>query len=136
MLFAPALLEIIITAGCIGASMLLPRNVAGTSMLIVLIGLWFVVSCIVVLPSVVAWMFSITTITTRSIHTSHGLIWRRTRDLPISRITDVSLEQGLLDRVFGCGTIVLSDAASAEGARMKDVPHVERVRATLDDLMY
>lgn len=82
------------------------------------------------------WWHSVFTITDRRVSMSWGMFTKHSRELAISRITHVNIERGLLDRLFGCGTIVLRDAASIEPVRLADVPHVHQVRQLVDDLRF
>jgi hypothetical protein len=51
-------------------------------------------------------------------------------DIPMSRINSVQFEHGLLDRVFGCGTLII-ESASDEPLRFDDIPKVERVHTII-----
>lgn len=135
-LFVPVFVEVLMTAALIAAVVALPNTVAGVSVSLVLVIAWLIFSVIIMVPTLIAWRFSTFEITSRSVRTSTGFIWRRTRDVPISRITDISVEQGLLDRIVGCGTVVFADASSPQGARMRDIPHVNHVKDVLDGLIY
>ena len=41
----------------------------------------------------------------------------------MNRISDISYEKGLIDRMFGCGTLVVSDASEQGLVPLKDIPH-------------
>ena len=60
------------------------------------------------------WLTSEYTVTNRRLINRSGLITRVGRDIPLYRINDVSYERGLLDRILGCGTLVIA-VASEEG---------------------
>ena len=51
------------------------------------------------------------------------------------RISDVAFDQGILDRMLGCGTLVISDASTHGSVRLHDIPEVESVQRTLLDLL-
>src|SRR3569833_616779 len=51
-------------------------------------------------------------------------------DIPMGRINRVQFEHDLLDRVFGCGTLII-ESASAEPLRFEDIPHVEKVHTVI-----
>ncbi|OZM75067.1 hypothetical protein CFN78_02505 [Amycolatopsis antarctica] len=55
-----------------------------------------------------------------------GVIKRTGIDIPMSRINSVQFEHGLLDRVFGCGTLLI-ESASDEPLKFDDIPKVEQV---------
>ena len=73
--------------------------------------------------------------TTRRIITRRGLITRTGHDLPLNRINDVTYERGLLDRILGCGTLVLSTAAD-DPLTLPDVPHVEQVHLQMTEVLF
>ncbi|MHA7859853.1 PH domain-containing protein [Tessaracoccus sp. Y36] len=88
----------------------------------------------VVLPFL-RWLTSTYTITDRRIVTRRGIINKTGHDLPLRRINNVNYERSLTDRMLGCGTLILETAAGQPLA-LPDVPHVERVHVTINDLLY
>ncbi len=58
------------------------------------------------------WLTATYTITTKRLITREGLIARRGHDIPLLRISDVAYDMGIIDRIFGCGTLVISDAST------------------------
>lgn len=89
----------------------------------------------VVLPFL-RWLAATYTLTNRRLITRRGLITRKGRDIPLGRISDVSYSKGLLDRIFGCGTLIVSDATEQAGVPLKDIPEVERFHLTLNELLF
>jgi uncharacterized membrane protein YdbT with pleckstrin-like domain len=76
-----------------------------------------------------SWLTTSYVVTDRRIITRHGVISRTGRDMPISRINDVTFSHGgLLERVLKCGTLVIESAGERGQLRMRDVPHVEEVQ--------
>ena len=74
--------------------------------------------------------------TNRRISHRSGLLTKKGRDIPLYRINDVAMEKGVLDRILGCGTLVISDATEKAGMELYDVPHVEQVQVMLQNLLY
>jgi membrane protein YdbS with pleckstrin-like domain len=89
---------------------------------------------LVVRPLLV-WLTATYTITDRRLITRHGVLVRRGHDIPLSRISDVAYEFGLVDRMLGCGTLVVSDASTHGQVRLPDIPHVEETQRTLNRLL-
>ena len=81
------------------------------------------------------WLTATYTITNRRLITRQGLIARKGHDIPLMRISDVAFDQGILDRMLGCGTLVISDASTHGSVRLHDIPQVESVQRTLLDLL-
>lgn len=75
-------------------------------------------------------------VTNRRISHRSGILTQTGRDIPLHRVNDVGLEKDLLDRVLGCGTLIVSDATDKAGMRLHDVPDVETVQVTLQNLLH
>jgi membrane protein YdbS with pleckstrin-like domain len=106
----------------------------GTAMLVVWIVLaagivWFV------LRPLVVWATASYTITDRRLITRHGVIVRRGHDVPLARISDVAYEFGPIDRLLGCGTLVISDASTHGQVKLHDIPRVEDTQRRLNQLL-
>ena len=134
-LLLPALVLIVI-AGAAGYLSALPsgevREVAqwliwGLALLLVL---WFVVRPFLV------WIATTYTVTNRRLITRNGILTRRGHDIPLLRISDVSYEHGLIDRMLGCGTLVISDASEYGRVKLHDIPHVEQVHLKISDQLF
>ena len=77
----------------------------------------------------VKWITTSYVVTDRRIITRVGVIARTGRDMPISRINDVTFQHsGILERVLGCGTLVIESAGERGQLVLVDVPHVEEVQ--------
>ncbi len=68
------------------------------------------------------WFFSTYTLTNRRLITRHGVLTRTGRDIPLMRINDVSYEHGLIDRMLGCGTLLIESAGERGQVILPDVP--------------
>src|SRR5580692_10635671 len=74
-------------------------------------------------------------LTTRRMRLRTGVVARNGSDIPLSRITDVSFRKSLLDRLLGCGTLIVESAGEHAEIVLPQLPHVERVSATLFQLV-
>jgi uncharacterized membrane protein YdbT with pleckstrin-like domain len=84
---------------------------------------------------VLRWRTTVYELTTRRLRMRAGIIARRGRDIPLSRITDVSFEKGLLDRMLGCGRLVVESAGEHGQVVLTEIPNVERVQSLLFQLV-
>ncbi|GAA1920744.1 PH domain-containing protein [Nocardioides marmoribigeumensis] len=76
----------------------------------------------------VRWFFTSYTFTDRRFIQRSGFIAKEGRTIPLNRISGVDFEMGLVDRVFRCGTLVVSDASEMGRVELSDVPQVEKVQ--------
>jgi uncharacterized membrane protein YdbT with pleckstrin-like domain len=88
-----------------------------------------------VLRPFLSWLTSTYTITNKRLITRTGIISRKGHDIPLMRISDVAFDQGIVDRMLACGTLVVSDASTHGSVRLHDIPRVESVQRTLSDLL-
>lgn len=82
-----------------------------------------------------AWLTTTYTLTDQRLITRRGVVSRHGHDIPLTRVSDVAYERGLLDRMLGCGTLVVS-VASEQRVRLHDVPQVEQVHLRMQDLLH
>ncbi len=82
------------------------------------------------------WLTASYTFTNRRLITRHGIVTRRGHDIPLGRISDVAYERDLIDRVLGCGTLVISDASTNGQVLIYDIPRVEESHRMLNELLH
>ena len=92
--------------------------------------LWFVVR------PFLGWLTTTYTVTNRRLITRTGLLTRRGHDIPLARVSDVAYEHGLVDRLLGCGTLVISDASEHGRVELHDIPQVEQVHLRISDQLF
>jgi len=81
-----------------------------------------------VLRPFVTWATTTYTFTDRRFIQRSGFIAKEGRTIPLNRISGVDFEMGLIDRIFGCGTLVVTDASESGTVPLKDIPRVEEVQ--------
>ncbi|WP_112264773.1 PH domain-containing protein [Lentzea terrae] len=69
-------------------------------------------------------------VTSDRVMAREGVFKRTGLDIPLSRINSVRFEHSLIDRVLGCGTLII-ESASDEPLEFDDIPSVERVHSLL-----
>ncbi len=131
MLVLPVLIFLVVTgASAFGASLslepVLRYVIIGAGVLIVLI--------FTVVPFL-RWRTTHFVITSHRVLVRRGILSRSGRDVPLSRINDVSFEHSLFERLLGCGTLVIESAGERGQVSLEDVPHVERVQGEVYQLI-
>ena len=74
------------------------------------------------------WMSTLYTFTDRRIIVRNGLVTRYGRDMPLSKVNNVSFSQRLAQRVLGCGTLTVESGSEHGMLVIADVPDVQRVQ--------
>lgn len=134
-LLGPAFV-LIVVAGTAGFVASFPSGKEGPLLRVVIWGLAFLVIAWFVIRPFLAWLTTTYTVTNRRLITRTGIVTRRGHDIPLIRISDVSYEHGLIDRMLGCGTLVISDASEYGRVVLNDIPHVEQVHLKISDQLF
>jgi uncharacterized membrane protein YdbT with pleckstrin-like domain len=126
-------LVVLIAIGTVVQTEVDQRLVTQVVWVLVAIGvIWFVVRRLLI------WLTATYTVTSRRLITRHGVITRKGHDIPLIRVSDVAYERDLVDRLLGCGTLVISDASTHGQVALPDIPHIEethrRIQQLLNDL--
>jgi uncharacterized membrane protein YdbT with pleckstrin-like domain len=82
----------------------------------------------------VVWANTTYAITTRRLIIRTGVFNRSGHDMPLSRLNDVSFSHNIVERMLGCGTLVVESAGEQGQLKLEDVPKVELVQHTLHRL--
>jgi len=79
---------------------------------------------------VIRWRTTHFVVTTRRVLIREGVLTRHGIDIPMSRISSVQFRHTLVERLLGCGTLII-ESSSDEPLEFDDVPDVERVHSLL-----
>jgi membrane protein YdbS with pleckstrin-like domain len=88
---------------------------------LVVIVLWFV-------RPLLTWLTTQYVFTSRRIITRTGIIARSGKDMPLSKVNDVSFRYTIIERVLGCGTLTVSSASEDGELEIRNVPKVEEIQ--------
>ena len=100
--------------------------------------LWIVVAVIAaavllrwfVWPLVV-WRTTLYAVTSRRLILREGVFARAGHDMPLSRLNDVSFQHTFVERLLGCGSLMVESAGERGQLTLTDIPKVELVQRTL-----
>jgi membrane protein YdbS with pleckstrin-like domain len=130
MLFFPFIVFLVVVVGGVYLASLLATQswypiawIAIAAVGLLLIGWLF-------LAPLMRWRTTHFIVTTDRVMAREGLINRTGLDIPLSRINSVQFRHGLIDRIFGCGTLLI-ESASDEPLEFDDIPRVEYVHTML-----
>jgi uncharacterized membrane protein YdbT with pleckstrin-like domain len=131
----PVLAFILIAAAVgIGAA-LIPREARPIGQIAILV-LGIVLAIWLVILPFLRWRTTTYTITNRRLITRSGIFNKVGKDLPLNRINEVSYERSLMDRMLGCGSLIVQTAAEDGTIVLHDVPDVEHVNLQMSQLLF
>jgi uncharacterized membrane protein YdbT with pleckstrin-like domain len=134
-LLKPFFILLVIVAAAVTALILLPTG-SNADIGRAAIGVVVFLAVIVwgVIP-LLRWQTTSYELTTRRLRLRQGILSRFGRDFPLTRISDVSFSHGLIDRLLGCGKLIVESAGEHGQLVLNEIPEVERVQATLFQLV-
>jgi len=130
-LIRPVLLAVLVLAAALVIEAVISaaaERLVGAAVAVLVLMVWLMIP-------VLRWRLTTYELTTRRLRLRDGIVTRRGRDIPLIRITDVSFEKGPLDRLLGCGRLVVESAGEHGQIVLTEIPHVEHVQATLFQLV-
>ncbi|MDQ1706041.1 MAG: hypothetical protein QOF18_2407 [Frankiaceae bacterium] len=74
------------------------------------------------------WQTTHYVLTTRRVIIRQGVFGRSGRDVPLTRVNDVSFQHSLLERMLRCGTLTIESAGEHGQVVLPEVPKVELVQ--------
>lgn len=74
------------------------------------------------------WQTTHYVLTTRRVVIRRGVFGRSGRDIPLTRVNDVSFSHTLFERFVRCGTLTIESAGEHGQVVLPEVPHVELVQ--------
>lgn len=74
-------------------------------------------------------------VTDRRVLVRTGVLRRSGRDVPLSRVNDITFTHSLVERALGCGTLAIESAGTGGQVVLRSIPAVEQVHRTLYDLL-
>jgi uncharacterized membrane protein YdbT with pleckstrin-like domain len=134
-LVRPIALTFLVVAVLLAGEVLIPGNhwAAIERLALAVVAVLLLMWCLMI--PILLWRTTVYELTSKRMRLRDGVVTRHGRDIPLSRITDVSFSKGLLDRVLGSGTLVVESAGEHGELSLKEIPHVERVQALLFQLV-
>jgi uncharacterized membrane protein YdbT with pleckstrin-like domain len=133
------LLPLLILVLTLGVAAFVQRAGSGGAQDVLRLVVWVAAAVVLlwwVVRPVISWATTSYTFTNRRFIKRSGLIAKEGRTIPLNRISGVDFEIGVIDRVFGCGTLVVSDASELGRVELEDVPRVEEVQLKVADELH
>jgi uncharacterized membrane protein YdbT with pleckstrin-like domain len=122
-------LLLVVGLGSYVAALIAAQAWAGWGWL-VLAGLCLVLVVWLTVVPVIRWRTTHFVVTNRRVLVREGVLTRQGIDIPMGRINSVRFRHNLLERMLGCGTLII-ESASDEALEFDDIPDVEQVYTLL-----
>ena len=130
-LIRAVLVAVLVVAVALIVEVIIPSGSAAAVERLVVAAVAILALMLWLMVPVLRWRTTTYELTSRRLRVRDGIVTRRGRDIPLSRITDVSFEKGPLDRLLGSGRLIVESAGEHGQIVLTDIPRVEFAQATL-----
>ena len=131
----PLLVLALIIAAALVLLIMLPSSVAKTPVKLGIGAVAVVAAIAWCAVPLLRWRTTTYELTNRRLRLRRGLVTRTGRDFPLLRISDVSFSHGLIDRLLGCGKLIVESPGEHGQLVLSEIPRVQQVQATLFQLV-
>lgn len=141
-LFIPAALWLFWVAAAVATWLYVPRDLGDGWVQIGLQVVTFGLAAHYTWWPILQWWKRVYVVTTKQVLITEGVLYKKSLSSQISRVADIHVERGILDRIFRCGTLVIVNAANGEAASdsnriiFRDVPRALDVEQKLKDMVF
>lgn len=132
----PAAILVLILAVAVAVILVLPASATDVALVRLAVGVAALLAALVWFGvPFLRWRSISYELTTRRLSLREGVVTRVGRDFPLTRISDVSFSQGPVDRLLGCGRLIVESAGEHGQLILDAIPSVKMVQGTLFQLV-
>jgi uncharacterized membrane protein YdbT with pleckstrin-like domain len=131
----PSLLGVVLLAGAILLAVVTPDDSTGNLIQWIVVGLLVLIAIPLVVVPFLRWRTTHYVVSTHRVMVRRGILNKSGKDITLSKITDVSFEQSLLDRIINSGSLRIESAGDSPDETLKNIPHSNHVQQLINRLV-
>ncbi|MEO7753816.1 MAG: PH domain-containing protein [Terracoccus sp.] len=132
---APTLLGVVLLAGVVGVVLVTPDDDTGNLIQWIALGVAVLVGLFAVVVPYLRWRTTHYVITSHRVMVRRGLLTKTGKDITLSKITDVSFEQTLFDRMINAGSLHIESAGDSPDEDLRNIPQSNHVQQLINRLI-
>jgi uncharacterized membrane protein YdbT with pleckstrin-like domain len=134
-MIAPVFWTVVSAAAVIAAAIYLPSAMWANIFLIIVGALALGLFLWLAFWPFLVWRSTHFVFTTERVLLREGILRREQRDIPLTRVNDVSSSQTIMERLLGCGTLTVESAGERGQSILTDIPKVVTVQKVVYELV-
>ncbi|MEP6630436.1 MAG: PH domain-containing protein [Lapillicoccus sp.] len=131
----PTVIGLILAAAAIYIAYVTPDDTTGNWIQWISVGVAVLLGIPLVIVPFLRWRTTRYVITTHRVMLRQGILNKSGKDITLSKITDVSYERRMLDRIVGSGTLSIESAGDSPNELFRAIPHSDRVQQLINHLI-
>lgn len=126
---------VILTAAAIYVAYITPDDTTGNWIQWITVAVAVLLGIPLVIVPFLRWRTTRYVITTHRVMLRQGIVNKSGKDITLSKITDVSYDRRVLDRLVGSGTLSIESAGDSPNELFRAIPHSDRVQQLINHLI-
>lgn len=119
----PTVVAVMLLAIGVAVAVLTPDDRTGNTIQWVVVAIIVLAAIPLVLVPFLRWRTTHYVITSHRVMVRRGILTKSGKDITLSKITDVSFEQTLLDRIINAGSLRIESAGDSPDEMLRNIPH-------------
>ena len=133
--FAAVLVGVLLLAILVYLVRVTPDDTTGNWIQWIVVAIAVLIAIFLVIAPIVRWLTTHYVVTTHRVLVRRGVLTKTGKDITLSKITDVSFERTVLDRLTGSGTLRIESAGDSPDETFRAIPHSDRVQQLINRLI-
>ena len=119
----PTVVAVMLVAIGVAVAVLTPDDRTGNTIQWVVVAIIVLAAIPLFLVPFLRWRTTHYVITSHRVMVRRGILTKSGKDITLSKITDVSFEQTLLDRIINAGSLRIESAGDSPDEMLRNIPH-------------
>ena len=132
---APTVIGLILAAAAIYIAYVTPDDTTGNWIQWVSVGVAVLLGIPLVIVPFLRWRTTRYVITTHRVMLRQGIVNKSGKDITLSKITDVSFQQTVLDRIIRSGSLHIESAGDSPDENLSNIPRSNEVQQLINRLI-
>ena len=131
----PTILGLLLAAACIFIVMQTPDDETGNRIQWIAVAVLVLVAIPAVVVPYLRWRTTHYVVTTHRVMVRRGILTKQGKDITLSKITDVSYKQTVLDRIIRAGSLHIESAGDSPDENLTYIPNSDVVQQLINRLI-
>ncbi|KRB47389.1 PH domain-containing protein [Terrabacter sp. Root181] len=131
----PTLFGLLLAAACITVARATPDDDTGNRIQWIAVAVFVLVAVPAVFVPYLRWRTTHYVITSHRVMVRRGILTKNGKDITLSKITDVSFQQTVVDRIIGAGSLHIESAGDSPDENLTNIPRSNEVQQLINRLI-
>ena len=131
----PTIFGLLLAAACITIARVTPDDETGNRIQWIAVAVFVLVAIPAVVVPYLRWRTTHYVITSHRVMVRRGILTKNGKDITLSKITDVSFQQTVLDRIIRSGSLHIESAGDSPDENLTNIPRSNEVQQLINRLI-